>query len=202
MSGTLVYIMGPSGSGKDSLIAYARSRMSLPYAQTWSTSAYARRTLRPMFFVRRYITRPVCGGAERHHFLTREEFQFRQNKGRFALSWESHGLLYGIGNEIDAQLADGAVVVVNGSREYVREAIAQYPSLMPVLISAQPEVLRARLEQRRRENAAGIRERLAGAAMPLPDIPGLIRVDNSGALEEAGRIFSDLFLRWRDALTP
>ena len=197
MNGTLVYVMGPSGSGKDSLIAYARRGMGEPYARTWNAAIHARRGLRPILFARRHITRPANAGGERHCPLTREEFQLRKSRNEFALSWESHGLCYGIGAEIDSRLAAGAVVVVNGSREYLPEALKKYPEMVPVLISARPEVLRVRLEKRGRERPADINERLAGAAMALPDVPGLVRVDNSNTLEDAGRLFTDLFLRLR-----
>jgi ribose 1,5-bisphosphokinase len=194
--------MGPSGSGKDSLIAYARRKLNAPYSLTWNASVYARQGLRPVAFARRHITRPADAGGERHYALTREEFQSRKRAGEFALSWESHGLYYGIGREMDSLLARGAVVVVNGSRQYLPEAMAKYPALAPVLISARPEVLRSRLEARGREKQADIDERLSGAAVRLHDIPGLVRLDNSGALEEAGRTFSDLFLRLRRMPTP
>jgi len=193
MAGTLVYVMGPSGSGKDSLIAYVRHSLNASYALTWKSSACARSVLRPVFFARRYITRPANAGGERHYHLTREEFQLRKHRGGFSLSWESHGLCYGIGDEIDASLAAGAVVVVNGSRGYLPEALRKYPELVPVLISARPAVLRERLEKRGREKQADIGERLTGAAMDLPEIAGLIRLDNSDSLEDAGRFFLDLF---------
>lgn len=197
MSGTLVYVMGPSGSGKDSLIAYARRGMGYPYARTWNAAVNVRQGLRPVFFARRHITRPAGAGGERHCPLTREEFQFRKSGNEFALSWESHGLCYGIDAAIDSRLAAGAVVVVNGSREYLPEALKKYPELVPVLISARPEVLRGRLEKRGREKPADINERLAGAAMQLPDVRGLVRLDNSGALEETGRLFTDICNRLR-----
>ena len=197
MTGILVYIMGPSGSGKDSLIEYARRSINAPYAQTWDVPACVHQGVRPVLFVRRYITRPSGAAGERHSPLTGDEFQLRQKRDAFALSWESHGLCYGIDKDIDSRLAAGAVVVINGSREYAPEALKKYPALVPVLISARPEALRSRLEKRGRENAAGIHERLAGAAMALPDIPGLITVDNSGCLEEAGRFLTDMLNRLR-----
>jgi ribose 1,5-bisphosphokinase len=86
--------------------------------------------------------------------------------------------------------------VVNGSREYLPEALRRYPTLLPVLIAARPDVLRERLEKRGREKQADINERLAGATM-LPEVSALIQVDNSGSFAEAGRIFSDLFHRLR-----
>ena len=198
MTGTLVYVMGPSGAGKDSLLAYARRGMSAAYAQTWNAPAQARQGLRPVLFARRYITRPADAGGERHHAVTPEAFQQLEAGGAFALSWESHGLRYGIGREADATLAAGAVVVVNGSREYLPAAAKKYPGLTPVLISARTEALRERLQRRGREAPEDIDERLAGADMKLPEATAsLIRLDNSGTLEETGQAFARLLLLLR-----
>jgi len=195
MTGTLVYVMGPSGSGKDSLIAYARRSMNAAYALAWNSSSHT--CLRPVLFARRYITRPATTGGERHIPLTLEEFWLFAAQDGFSMTWKSHGLRYGIGSEIDVSLAEGAVVVVNGSRKHLPEAMEKYPELVPVLVSARPDVLRGRLEKRGREASADIGERLLGASMNVPDIPGLIRLDNSGALEEAGAAFADLLVRLR-----
>jgi len=202
MSGTLVYVMGPSGAGKDSLMAYARRSMNTAYALTWNTLAGARQHLRPVLFARRYITRPADAAGERHYPLTPEQFQRRQDQGGFSLSWDSHGCRYGIGAEIDTSLAQQAVVVLNGSRQYLPAAMKKYPQLLPVLVSARPEALRHRLEKRGRETSADIDERLAGACMNMPDIVGLIRLDNSGALETSGKIFAELLTCLRRARAP
>lgn len=54
MRGTLIYVMGPSGSGKDSLLSALRPRLrGLPVA-----------------FARRYISRPACAGGEQHMALS------------------------------------------------------------------------------------------------------------------------------------
>jgi len=192
VTGTLVYVMGPSGSGKDSLMAYARRKMNTAYALTWNASTYARQGLRPVMFIRRHITRPASAGGERHTPLTREAFQSRRKQGQFAMAWESHGLCYGIDRELDVHLAEGVVAVVNGSREYLPEAMKKYPELVPVLISVVPEVLRERLAKRGRESSTGIGERLLRATMPMPEVPGIIRLDNSDALEKAGDVFAGL----------
>lgn len=202
MTGILLYVMGPSGSGKDSLTARVRRNLSGSYARTWNAAVDSRRGLRPVFFARRHITRPADAGGERHYPLTREEFQLRKNGNEFALSWESHGLCYGVGRDIDSRLADGALVVANGSREYLPEALKKYPTLVPVLISVRPEVLRVRLEKRGRENAEDIEKRLAGATVSPPDIPDLIVLDNSGDLDEAGRLFTNICDRLRRVSMP
>jgi ribose 1,5-bisphosphokinase len=195
MTGTLIYLMGPSGAGKDSLLDYARAHLPMSRANNWQTPE-DRRT-RKVVFVRRHITRPAAAWGERHCPLSPEAFQQRLCRGEFALHWESHGLRYGISREIDTRLAEGAVVLVNGSRAYLSEALFLYPDLLPILVFVRPDALRSRLEWRGRENAASIDERLAGAAMPLPDISGLVVLDNSGPLEEAGNRLLSLVNRLR-----
>lgn len=170
MSARLVYVMGPSGAGKDTLLSGLRA--GLPAGT-------------PVAFAHRYITRPADAGGENHVALNDAEFALRLERGLFALHWDSHGLRYGIGREIDLWLAAGLTVVVNGSRGALEEALLRYPAMLPVAITARPEVLRARLESRGRETAAEIAERLArAAAFPL-DHPAIVAVDNSGTVADA-----------------
>lgn len=167
----LIYLMGPSGAGKDTLLRHARKILAG----------------RKVLFARRYITRPLPVGAgrsdEKHVPLSEEEFLRKRDEGFFVLHWESHGLYYGIGQEINAALMQGHVVVVNGSREYLPEAMRRYPDLLPVLVDAAPEVLRARLRDRGREHGADLEERLRGASLPVD--AQCVRIDNSGPLENA-----------------
>jgi ribose 1,5-bisphosphokinase len=169
-AGRLIYVMGPSGAGKDSVIACAR-RLGDP----------ARLTV-----AHRYITRPPRLDAENHIALSEAEFATRRRAGWFALSWHSHGLDYGVGREIDLWLASGAAVLVNGSRAYLAEAVARYPDLLPILVTASPEIRRTRLLARERESAREIAARLDRRIDAMPDHPRLVTIDNSGALENAG----------------
>jgi len=172
----LVYVIGPSGVGKDSIMAIARAACD-PGA---------------VAFAHRYITRPPQPGDENHIALSEPEFAARHRAGWFALAWRSHGLSYGIGREIDSWLVSGVLVVMNGSRAYLDEAAARYPDLVPVLVTADPEVLRARLQARQRESAADIDARLrAGAATPVSH-PRLKTIDNSGTLAASGEAFMRL----------
>jgi ribose 1,5-bisphosphokinase len=166
----LFYVIGPSGAGKDSLIAYARRRLDG----------------RPLAFAHRYVTRPADAGGENHVALTAAEFTVREAAGCFAMAWSSHGLSYGIGSEIEAWMAGGLTVVVNGSRGYLRQASARFPDLVPVAVTVAPAVLRERLVRRGRETATEIEERLARAAAFTVDHPRLVVIDNTGPLEEAG----------------
>jgi ribose 1,5-bisphosphokinase len=167
----LFYIVGASGVGKDSLMEYARLRINGSM---------------PVLFAHRYITRPPKEGNENHVYVSPEEFRLRRDKGLFALHWVSHGLYYGIGKEIDAWMVNGFHVVVNGSRQYLPVALGRYPDLVIIVIEADPDIIRRRLESRGRETASDIDQRLqhqperwAGSSCP-------ISIHNNGPLEEGG----------------
>jgi len=171
MSGTLFYVIGASGAGKDSLLRGARAQLAGEN----------------VIFAHRYITRPVELAGENHIALSPQEFRTRQHAGLFAMHWHSHDLDYALGIEINAWLERGLNVVMNGSRAYLDEAARRYPeNLVPVLVRVSPEVLRARLEARGRENAAQIDERLAGAlAFEGLNHPRLCSIQNDTELAYA-----------------
>ncbi|MNU34419.1 Ribose 1,5-bisphosphate phosphokinase PhnN [compost metagenome] len=176
--GRLIYLMGPSGSGKDTLLRLLRTGL---------------RGEEPVLVAHRYITRDSAGTEDALR-LTPEEFSRRAALGCFALRWASHGLHYGIGVEIDAWLAGGAAVIVNGSRAHLEQAHARYPSLTAVEVSVDPGLLARRLASRGRESAAQITERLSRAAQPFP-VPErcrLLRVSNNEAPETAAGALLDI----------
>lgn len=115
------------------------------------------------------------------------------------MSWYSHNTHYGIGVEINHWLAQGLNVVVNGSRGYLHQARELYPGLQPILISVYPEILRQRLEHRRRESKAEIERRLQQAHKLEKMISELklIKVYNNGSLEEAGEQFIATLIKSR-----
>jgi ribose 1,5-bisphosphokinase len=181
-AGALVYLIGPSGAGKDALISGVKD---MPAGS---------REARPLYVARRCITRPAGDSAENHLAMTASEFARARRKGEFVMCWESHGFSYGIGKEIDNWLAVDAVVIVNGSRAYLTEARKIYPRLIPVLVRVDEEILRQRLINRGRETPEEIEERIRRASLAVPDVPGLIVMDNSGSLEKAVLAFS-LFIK-------
>ena len=172
----LFYLIGASGSGKDSLMAYARKHLPEDAA---------------IVFTHRYITRAVNYGGENHIELTEKEFLARMEKQCFALSWYSHKTFYGIGNELNQCLASGLDVVVNGSRAYLAEAKKIYPGIQPILISVYPEILRRRLEQHGRETPEVINNRLRQAHILEQKLSQtkLIKIHNNGTLKQAGEQF-------------
>lgn len=173
MSGRLLYIVGPSGSGKDSVIDYVRAHVPLN-----ANGVFARRT----------ITRPAPAGGENHIAVTAQEFAALLASGAFAMHWRANGFAYGIGREIGAWLDEGRTVVVSGSREHLPQALAGFPHMQVVSVTASRETLRARLAARGRENAPDIEARLARAsAQALPPGIAALEIDNDGDIEQAGR---------------
>ncbi|MCA3193079.1 MULTISPECIES: phosphonate metabolism protein/1,5-bisphosphokinase (PRPP-forming) PhnN [unclassified Cupriavidus] len=174
----LFYVMGPSGSGKDSLLRALRERL---------------KPADPVIIAHRYITR-AADANEASVALTADEFTRRVDLGCLAMHWQSHGLHYGIGVEIEQWLAQGLKVIVNGSREYLSDAATRYPKLCAVHVRVKPEVLAARLRNRGRESEAAIAKRLERANQPfaVPQGCKLVEIDNSGALEDSAREFAAL----------
>lgn len=162
----LIWLTGPSGSGKDSLLNALREA---PPAQ--------------LVIAHRYITRPADAGGENHVALSEAEFRRREAMGLFAISWQAHGLHYGLGEEIDHWLARGLNVLVNGSRLHLPIVQQHYgDQVLPLVLQVSPEVLEARLRQRGRESEADISKRLARAAEPLP--AHCHPLNNDGALSD------------------
>lgn len=166
MSGTLIGVVGPSGVGKDSVMA-------------------ALVAARPdLHRVRRAITRPEAAGGECFEGVSAAEFARRRAAGGFALSWPAHGLHYGVPAAVTARLAAGQTCLVNLSRAVLAEAGQRFQPFVTLHLSAPAEVLAARLAARGRESADQIAARLARVGTTLP--PGcarVIEVVNDGPIE-------------------
>jgi len=172
MAGRLIYLIGPSGSGKDSLLDAAREALSQ----------------RGCRVVRRVITRSAEAVGEAAQAVSVEQFLTMQAQGDFALSWQANGLHYGIPVEIDEWLAQGHDVLINGSRGHLPQARQRYPDLLAVLLTVNDSTLRERLLARGRESVADIEARLQRnsrfAVELLASDPALFVLDNSGALAQ------------------
>ena len=170
MPGRLIYLMGPSGAGKDSLIDASREPLRRLGCDV----------------VRRVITRSAESLGEDALGVSQAEFERLGQQGGFALHWRANGLDYGIPVQIDEWLALGRNVLVNGSREHLVEARRRYPTLLPILLTVKSEVLRHRLVRRGRENAEEIEARLRRndlfLASASSDATPVMHLDNSGEL--------------------
>ncbi len=180
-TGQLFYLMGASGTGKDSLLNYLRSHLP----------ASAR-----IMLPQRYITRPSKPGGEEHIEITPKQFMRREARGDFALYWQSHGFRYGIGREIDDWLAEGYQVVINGSRHYLEKARELYPTLWPVFIQVTHHILVQRLILRGREGAHEIEQRLQRAEALDQELANseLLALSNDGPLHVAGEALLELVM--------
>jgi ribose 1,5-bisphosphokinase len=173
MAGRLIYLIGPSGSGKDSLLDAARE----PLADQGCR------------IVRRVITRSAEAVGEAAQAVSVDEFASLQAQGAFALSWQANGLFYGIPKDIDEWLEAGQDVLVNGSRGYLPHARERYPELLALLLTVDQGVLRQRLLARGRESLPEIEARLArnadfAASLMASDNKNLWLLDNSGPIEQ------------------
>ncbi|MDF1715901.1 MAG: phosphonate metabolism protein/1,5-bisphosphokinase (PRPP-forming) PhnN [Antarcticimicrobium sp.] len=162
----IIAVVGPSGVGKDSVMAALAARD-------------------PGFRIqRRVITRPEDAGGEAFTGVTPEVFAQMAAAGAFALHWQAHGLSYGIPVEVYDLRRGARAVLVNLSRGVLRAAQDRFGSLIVLSLIAAPEVLAGRLAARGREDAADRARRLDRAGAPLPEgLRRVIEVDNSGPIE-------------------
>jgi len=162
-----VLVVGESGVGKDTLLEGAARRLH----------DHAR-----ISFVRRSVTRSPHG-SENFQPMTWAAFESARASGAFALSWEAHGLGYGIPISTDDEIAAGRCIVLNASRSVIAAARARYENSRVVLIVCSASVRAERLAARGRESAADMAARLARtvAAFDLGKADAII--DNSGPPE-------------------
>lgn len=171
-NGVFVAVVGPSGAGKDTILAYARERF---------------RDDHDVLFVRRVITRPCDASSEDHDSLCDAGFDEARANGAFALAWEAHGLKYGLLASVDEAIAEGRVAIANLSRAALPALKERYENVMVVEITAAPEILAERLSARGRETRNEVLARLARTA--TFDTAGAVVIDNGGARKEAGERF-------------
>ena len=169
MTQRLIYVIGPSGAGKDSVLHRLR--------ESWVD-------MPPAHWVRRTITREAQAGGEVHESMTASGFGRLRQAGAFAMTWDANGLCYGVRHTELAPLATGHCVFVNGSRSHLPQFLRHWPAATVVQISAPADVLLQRLLTRNRESAQAISDRLArNVDIELPS--DAIRIVNDGPISEA-----------------
>lgn len=167
MSGRLIAVVGPSGVGKDSVMAGMVARDP---------------SLR---LVQRTITRPPELGGEDYKYLAPQTFADAAARGAYSLYWDAHGLSYGIPAKTLTDVQSGHDCLANLSRGVLLQAARVFPSLIVLHITAHPEVLATRLAERGRETSDDIASRLQQADKPLPEGLKVVTVENNGTLEAA-----------------
>jgi ribose 1,5-bisphosphokinase len=175
--GALVVVVGPSGAGKDTLIALARDICADDPR---------------IVFPRRIVTRPASE-AEDHDSATPFEFDAAVGQGAYAFWWEAHGLKYALSAAIDTGLRAGQTVVCNVSRAVVGRVRERYARVIVVMVTAPKEVLLARLAARGRESGGDVAERLGRAAPAVDELAPDVTIENIGDPRDgAGRLLEVL----------
>jgi len=170
-AGRLYVIVGPSGAGKDTLIDWLGRHLPPGHG---------------VLFVRRAITRPPALDSEIHEPMTEAEFAAAAAEGRFCLTWQAHGLSYGIPATARAYVEAGGVAVLNGSRHALPAILAVFPQARVIVVTVDPEERWRRLAARGREDKAAIAARVERSDGALGGIAVAAVVDNSGPVDEAG----------------
>jgi len=183
LPGKLVLVVGPSGAGKDSLLRHA--------AESLAGQGH-------VVFPRRVITRPNDDASEAHDSMAPEDFRRAEARGHFALSWEAHGLHYGIPVTILNDLAAGRTVAVNVSRAIIAAAGVRFPNLAVLHVTAPVSVIAARLARRGRENPEDIARRIAREPPHFEARFDTVTIVNDTTLERAGLAFTTALLRFAE----
>ena len=175
--GRLVLVVGPSGAGKDTVLSGAKAACAADAS---------------IVFPRRIVTRPASG-SEDHDSIAEADFAAALRDGAFALSWDAHGLRYGVPSTIDIDIRLSRTVVCNVSRGIVAGARERYAHVRCALITAPAELLAARLAARSRATDASHDARLDRNSL-YTQFSSDVVIDNDGAAEDAVKTFVD-FLR-------
>ncbi|WP_099864603.1 phosphonate metabolism protein/1,5-bisphosphokinase (PRPP-forming) PhnN [Pararhizobium haloflavum] len=182
--GAFIVIVGASGSGKDTLIDFARTRLA---------------EAPDVLFVRRIVTRRPDAQSEDHIGMDETAFDAARDQGQFAFAWQAHGLNYAFPAAVDHHLERGGVAVANGSRATLSELDARYQALQVVHVTVSPPVRAERLRRRGRESEAEITARLARATGFEIKARSCLTLSNDGPIEEAGEALVSCIQRFRIA---
>lgn len=176
MSQRLVYVVGPSGAGKDSVLSWLRAHTPASASVHWA---------------RRIIDRPASHtpDAENHLAVDTPTFEKLLAQGELAMHWQANAHHYGIHtDELEPLKQPQTCVVVNGSRAHLPTAAQHYPGLTVVHITAHATVLRDRLLARARESQAEIEARLSRqVALKPPPGCNCIEIQNTTTVADAGQ---------------
>ncbi len=154
MKRLLLVLSAPSGGGKTTI---AKKLLQVRKDLGYSVSATTR------------ATRNGERDGKDYHFLSREEFERRRDRGEF-LEWAEYGAqLYGtLKREIDRIFGEGRHAVLDIEIEGARQIRRNFPnSLQVFVLPPSADVLVERLKRRNTENPELLRKRLTHASEEL-----------------------------------
>ena len=173
----IILVVGPSGSGKDTLLRSARKILA-------SNEEFG--------FARRYITRPP-DNSEDNYYLDPAAFKVLERCGFFLATWQAHNNSYGIAEYILNAAGGRETVICSVSRSAIADFEARCDQTVTIEVTASMAILKARLLARGRESETDINRRLARAKQPVKARKHLV-FDNSLPLEESSARFTSLLL--------
>jgi ribose 1,5-bisphosphokinase len=166
--GLFLAIVGPSGSGKDTIIEALCKQ--LPNIKR----------------VKRYITREQQkAGGEDSYNIDFDTFRKLERDGDFAFSWSAHHLKYGLPITIFDEINAGKSLIANISRSILDQLSDKFEYYEIILITASDKILAERLEKRGRESKAQIEERLARSSFTIPNGISPLILRNETTVEDA-----------------
>jgi ribose 1,5-bisphosphokinase len=168
--GRLVLVVGPSGAGKDTLLALARA-------------ACADR--RGIVFPRRVVTREASS-SEDNAQVSLEDFRQALARGDFAVHWEAHGHCYALPRAINDDIHAGRTVVANVSRTVMEAMRRAYADVTAVEVTAPSDGLAGRLAARARSSDGQLADRLRRVVDSVGAVPDII-INNIGSAEHHAR---------------
>jgi phosphonate metabolism protein PhnN/1,5-bisphosphokinase (PRPP-forming) len=171
----IVLVVGPSGSGKDTLLRSARK-----YFAGKSFIAFARR----------YITRPPDENED-NYYVDTIGFDHLQRSGFFLSTWQAHQNYYGIAEHMVGEHHGYSTIVCSISRSAIKDFDSRYENTLTVHVTAEKDILKERLLKRGREKMTDIERRLARAEKKV-EARNLLTFDNSHDLEKNCALFSSL----------
>ncbi len=177
MGDLLVFVVGRSGSGKDSIMREVVGTLLSKDI--------------PVNILQRIITRSP-DKTEESLYIPEEEFLQRKSKKEYVLSWFIYNNWYGCPRiPLEESLQRGDIVLVNVSRGILHEARKKYPQSKIVLIVAQDKIAENRIKNRGREDSNRLTERFTRMQkkidIPIPDKI----IQNEGDLDKAVLELSD-----------
>jgi guanylate kinase len=183
-AGKLVVISGPSGAGKTTLLKRLFSRAPVPLVASVSATTRA--------------PRPGEIDGVDYHFLTKEEFARRRERGDFLESFEVYqrGDWYGtLKQEVGPSLSAGKWVVLEIDVQGTLAVLQHYPEAITIFVRPSSlSELERRLRDRGTDSEAAIGRRLEVARRELTSIDRyrhqVVNDDVDRALNELCEILS------------
>ena len=174
----IILVVGPSGSGKDTLLRSARKHLAGKNTVT---------------FAPRYITRPPDENED-NYYLDQIAFKHLEKSRFFRSTWQAHQHHYGIAEHMFSGHNSHSTIVCSISRSAINDFDSRYDKILTIHVTAEKNILKERLMKRGRENVAAIERRLARAEQKVV-ANNLITFDNSRDLRENCTRFSSMIER-------